>query len=125
VILILDAHTALWWLADDETLTRTARSAIANPANDALVSAASVWEIEIKRAIGTLSAPEGLVDALGQASLGTLPITAIDAERAGRLPLHHRDPFDRMLVAQALRLDAVIVSRDPSFEPYGVEVLVA
>jgi PIN domain nuclease of toxin-antitoxin system len=125
VILLLDAHALLWWLADDPTLARDAHAAIAAPSNEVLVSAASVWEIEIKRALGKLSAPVGLVDAIDASAIGSLPITAVDAERAACLPPHHRDPFDRMLVAQALRLDAVIVSRDVAFPPYGVNVLVA
>ena len=125
MILLLDAHALLWWLADDPTLARNAQAAIAAPSNEVLVSAASVWEIEIKRALGKLSAPDGLVDAIDASAIGSLPITAVDAERAARLPPHHRDPFDRMLVAQALRLDAVIVSRDAAFQPYGVNVLAA
>ena len=125
MIILLDAHALLWWLADDPTLNDDARAAIAAPANDVLVSAGTVWEIEIKRALGKLSAPDGLVDAIEASSLGSLPILATDGERAGRLPAHHRDPFDRMLVAQALRLDAVIVTRDPAFAPYDVNVLAA
>jgi PIN domain nuclease of toxin-antitoxin system len=125
VILLLDAHALLWWLADDPTLEAAARAAIASPANDVLVSAATVWEIEIKRALGKLEAPDGLVDAVEASAFQALPISLADAERAGRLPSHHRDPFDRMLVAQAIRLDAVIVSRDDSFAPYGLEVLPA
>jgi PIN domain nuclease of toxin-antitoxin system len=125
VILLLDAHALLWWLADDETLKAAARAAIASPANDVLVSAATVWEIEIKRALGKLQAPDGLVDAIEASAFQALPISPTDAERAGRLPPHHRDPFDRMLVAQAMRLDAVIVSRDDAFAPYGLEVLPA
>jgi len=125
VILLLDAHALLWWLADDPTLSDEARAAIAAPANDVLVSAGTVWEIGIKRALGKLSAPDGLVDAIEASSLGSLPILATDAERAGRLPAHHRDPFDRMLVAQASRLDAVIVTRDAAFAPYDVNVLAA
>lgn len=125
MILLLDAHTVLWWLADDPMLGQPAKDAIADPANEALVSAATVWEIEIKRALGKLTAPDGLVDAIEVTGFGTLPITAADAETAGRLPAHHRDPFDRMLVAQAVRLDAVIVSRDGAFAPYEPEVLQA
>jgi PIN domain nuclease of toxin-antitoxin system len=125
VILLLDAHTLLWWLADDATLSRPARAAIRSPLNDVLVSAASVWEIEIKRALGKLEAPDGLIDAIGTAGFGSVSITPTDATRAGRLPPHHRDPFDRMLVAQATRLDAIVVTRDPSFAPYDVEVLAA
>jgi PIN domain nuclease of toxin-antitoxin system len=125
VILLLDAHALLWWLADDPTLAPDARAAIAAPSNEVIVSAASVLEIEIKRALGKLSAPDGLVDAIDASAIGSLPIIAVDAERAGQLPPHHRDPFDRMLVAQALRVDAVIVSRDAAFKPYGVNVLAA
>jgi PIN domain nuclease of toxin-antitoxin system len=123
VILLLDAHTLLWWLADDPALGRSARDAIADPGNEVLVSAVSVWEIEIKRALGKLTAPAGLVEAIEASGIGTLPITADDAEKAGRVPSHHRDPFDRMLIAQAERLDAVVVSRDPAFAPYGTMVL--
>jgi PIN domain nuclease of toxin-antitoxin system len=123
VILLLDAHALLWWLGDDATLHADARAAIASPANDVLVSAATVWEIEIKRALGKLEAPDGLVDAIEASAFQGLPISLEDAERAGRLPPHHRDPFDRMLVVQAMRLDAVIVSRDDAFAPYELEVL--
>ena len=125
MILLLDAHALLWWLADDPTLARSARAAIRDPSNEVLVSAASVWEIEIKRALGKLAAPAGLLQAIEAAEFDTLPITGADAERAGRLPSHHRDPFDRMLVAQAARLDAFIVSRDEQFAPYGISVLPA
>jgi len=125
VILLLDAHALLWWLADDATLGAAARSAIASPVNDVLVSAATVWEIEIKRALGKLEAPDGLVEAVEASAFQGLAISLADAERAGRLPAHHRDPFDRMLVAQAMRLDAVIVSRDDAFVQYGLEVLPA
>jgi len=123
VILLLDAHAVLWWLADDPVLDPAARSAIADPTNDVLVSAASIWEIEIKRALGKLDAPTGLVAAVEEAGFGVLPITGPDAERAGTLPAHHRDPFDRMLVAQADRVGAIVVSRDAAFAAYGVDML--
>ena len=125
MILLLDAHAVIWWLADDSTLLPAARSAIEDPANDILVSAASIWEIGIKRALGKLEAPSGLVDALDVAGFDILPITGADAERAGSLPAHHRDPFDRMLVAQAIRVGAIVVSRDTAFLAYGVDVLAA
>lgn len=125
MILLLDAHTVLWWLADDPSLGRDARSAIADPANDVLVSAASVWEIAIKRALGKLDAPDGLTDALDVVGFDVLPITGHDAESAGALPAHHRDPFDRMLVAQGHRVGALIVSRDPVFAAYGADILPA
>lgn len=125
MILLLDAHTALWWLADDGMLGQAARSAITDPSNDVLISAASIWEIEIKRALGKLDAPTGFADVIGEAGFDILPITGRDAERAGSLPAHHRDPFDRMLVAQAERLGAVVVSRDAAFIAYGIDLLSA
>jgi PIN domain nuclease of toxin-antitoxin system len=125
VILLLDAHTVLWWLADDPTLEPAARSAIADPVNDVLVSAATVWEIAIKRALGKLDAPDGLTDALEVVGFVVLPIVDQDAEAAGALPPHHRDAFDRMLVAQAQRLGALIVSRDTAFALYEADVLQA
>lgn len=125
MILLLDAHVLLWWLADDPTLPTTARTAIADPANDVLVSAASIWEIAIKRALGKLDAPTGVTEAVDRAGFGVLPITGDDAEQAGALPAHHRDPFDRMLVAQADRVGALIVSRDDVFARYEAEVLPA
>lgn len=125
MILLLDAHTVLWWLGDDPTLVGAARSVIADPANDVLVSAATVWEIAIKRALGKLDAPDGLIEALEAVGFDVLPITGVDAELAGALPAHHRDPFDRMLVAQGQRLGAFIVSRDTAFAAYGANVLPA
>jgi PIN domain nuclease of toxin-antitoxin system len=122
MILLLDAHAFLWWLRDEE-LDRAARESIAAPANDVLVSGATVWELEIKRALGKLKAPVDLVATIEAAGFGSLPILAVDAVRAGRLPLHHRDPFDRILVAQAIRLDAFVVSRDAAFTAYELNVL--
>jgi PIN domain nuclease of toxin-antitoxin system len=124
MILLLDAHAFLWWLRDEE-LDRNARESIASPVNDVLVSAATVWELEIKRRLGKLQAPDDLVSTIEAAGFGSLPILAEDAVRAGQLPLHHRDPFDRMLLAQAVRLDATIVSRDRAFQAYDVPVLTA
>jgi PIN domain nuclease of toxin-antitoxin system len=83
VILLLDAHALLWWLADDPTLVLTARSAIADPTNEVLVSAATIWEIAIKRALGRLESPDGIVDVLGEAGFDVLPVTGTDAETAG------------------------------------------
>ena len=123
--LLLDAHALLWWLADDAALDAHARTLIADPANDVIVSAATVWEIAIKRALGKLEAPSDLADALDDLGFIEAPVTASDGERAGGLDPHHRDPFDRMLVAQATRLDAAIVTRDPIFEQYGIEVVPA
>jgi len=123
--LLLDAHALLWWLADDPSLDRSARDLIADPANEVIVSAVTVWEIAIKRAIGKLSAPDGLAAVLERSGFIEAPVTAADAERAGGLEAIHRDPFDRMLVAQAARLRAVVVTRDTVFARYGMETVPA
>ena len=123
MILLIDAHVLVWWLAEDRTLTDQARSAVADPANDVIVSAASVWELAIKRARGKIRMPDDLSVAVETAGFSSVPVTAEDAEAAAALPPHHRDPFDRMLVAQALRLGAVLVTRDPALDAYGEDVL--
>jgi len=123
MILLLDAHALLWALSGSRELRPDTRSAMEDPANEVLVSAGTVWELEIKRAAGRLEAPSDLLQAIQATGFMTLPITAADAERAARLPRRHGDPFDRMLVAQAQRLDAFIVSRDGSLGAYDVDVL--
>jgi PIN domain nuclease of toxin-antitoxin system len=123
VILLLDAHTLLWWLRDEPSLNRAARASIADAANDVVVSAATIWELEIKRAMGKLQAPDDLLAVLESEAFDCIPIHGDDAIAAARLPMHHRDPFDRMVLAQALRLDAVVVSRDEVFDAYGVPIL--
>jgi PIN domain nuclease of toxin-antitoxin system len=123
VILLLDAHAVLWAIADPDRLDADARRSIADPANDVLVSAASVWELEIKAAAGKLDLGPDLLADIERAQFDVVPITASEGVAAARLPAHHRDPFDRMLVAQALRLDAAIVTRDAAFDAYGVNVL--
>ena len=125
MILLLDAHALLWWLAGDPQLDDQASRSIADPASDVLVSAATVWEIEVKRVAGRLRAPTELLDAIRETGRDTLPITAPDAVSAACLPMHHGVPFDRMLVAQAQRLDAFIVSRDREVAAYDVQVLPA
>ena len=123
MILILDAHALLWWLRDEPSLDRVARASVADPANEVAVSAATVWELEIKRAMGKLRAPEDLLAILQSEEFDCIPVLGDDAVRAAQLPMHHRDPFDRMILAHALRLDAVVVSRDRAFDPYDVPVL--
>ena len=125
MILLLDAHVFLWWLTDDASLTRDAYRAIEQPPNEVLVSVASIWELEMKRASGKLRPPAALLDAVAAQGMSLLPITGADAVAAAGLPLHHRDPFDRMLVAQAQRLGATIVTRDEAFSAYDVDVLAA
>lgn len=123
--LLLDAHALLWWLADDPSLDPAARTAIADPANEVIVSASTVWEIAIKRSLGKVTAPAGLAEVIEQAGFIEAPVTASDAERAASLEPVHRDPFDRMLVAQTSRLRAVLVTRDPVFGRYGVATVPA
>jgi len=125
VILLVDAMALLWWLADDDRLDHKAGRSLADAANDLLISAATVWEIEIKRAAGRLDAPSDILGDLSRAGIVPISITASDAVDAARLPPHHTDPFDRMLVAQALRLDATIVSRDAALDAYGINRLPA
>lgn len=125
MILLLDSHAVIWWLDGSPMLSAAARSAIRDPGNDVLVSAASVWELAIKAANGKLRIDDDLGEAVRAAGFVGVPITLEDALTAGALPQHHRDPFDRMLVAQAQRLDALVVTRDRAFRPYEVNVLPA
>ncbi len=115
----------LWALADDAELKPEVRAAIVDPGNDALVSAASVWEISIKRALGKLKAPGDLLRQIKQSGLETLPITVAHADDAGSLPRHHDDPFDRMLVAQAALEGLTLVTRDPRLAEYRIPILPA
>lgn len=125
MILLLDAHALVWWLGDRPELSRTARAAIADPANDTLVSAATVWELSIKRANGKIDLEADLLADIEAAGFGGLQVSLEDGQAAAALPAHHRDPFDRMLIAQARRIDAVIVTRDRAFGAYAVPVLTA
>ena len=118
--LLLDTRILLGWLADDPGLSERQRSAIADPANVVYVSAASAWEIAIKKALGKLIAPNDLGAALIASELEQLPVTVAHAEAVGRLPPHHRDPFDRMLIAQAGVEDLTVVTGDPVFAQYEV-----
>jgi len=121
VRLLLDTHVLLWWLADDRKLGKTAREIIANPNNDVHVSTASVWEAAIKVALGSLEVElDDLEEAIVRNGFRPLPIGFRHAVTAGRLPSVHRDPFDRMLVAQANVEELRIVSHDQVFEGYGL-----
>jgi PIN domain nuclease of toxin-antitoxin system len=113
----------VWWLSDDRRLSKSARTAIADPQTPVHVSAVSAWEIAIKRALGTLSAPDDLTEQIEAAGFIELPVSVADGLLAGSLPRHHNDPFDRMLVAQAQRHRLTVVTRDPSFALYGVPVV--
>jgi len=125
VILLLDAHALVWWFTDVSSLSADARAAIVDPRNQVLVSAASIWELATKRAKGKIDLAGDLSASIEQAGFAGVPITTADAQAAAALPLHHHDPFDRMLVAQAVRLGALVVTRDPMFARYDVEILLA
>jgi PIN domain nuclease of toxin-antitoxin system len=120
--LLVDTHVLLWWLTDDSSLSATAGSAIADPDNELLVSVASLWEIAIKRSLGKLTAPDDLPDRISDEGFSRLSLGASHAWEVGRLPMHHRDPFDRLLVAQALVERLPVITADPRFQPYGVDV---
>jgi PIN domain nuclease of toxin-antitoxin system len=124
MLLLVDAHALLWAIqGDDGRLSSTARQAIADPANDVVVSAATIWEIEVKRAAGRLTSPDNLLEIVESTRIDVVPVTGADGTNAARLPMHHKDPFDRMVIAQAVRLDAVVVTRDRAFAAYDVHVL--
>ena len=123
--LLLDTHALLWWLAGGDELRTAAYEAIASSASVVHVSAASAWEMSIKRAKGHLDSPTDLVDAMAANGFAELAIHVAHAELAGALPSHHADPFDRLLVAQARIEGLTIVTRDPAFEAYGVPLLAA
>ena len=122
--ILADTHAFLWWLAGDRRLSGVARDVIANPDNSVLVSAASAWEIATKHRLGTLPGAEIVAGDVGAAiedhGFQPLAITVAHAERAGRLPGPHRDPFDRMLIAQSLAHDLPLVSNESLFDRYGV-----
>jgi PIN domain nuclease of toxin-antitoxin system len=121
VRLLLDTHVLIWW-DEGRRLTPGARRGIQD-AEEVFVSAASAWEIAIKFALGRLRPSRTVAEAAADSGFMELPVTFRHASRVGTLPPHHRDPFDRLLVAQADVEGLAIVTRDPAFEPYGVEVL--
>ena len=123
--LLLDTHVLLWWLGDDPALGPAARALIADGDNEVYVSAASTWEIGIKKALGKLEAPDHIAELLAEERLLPLPITLAHGEAAGRLPEHHRDPFGRMLVAQAAAEGLIILTADSNIARYGVETIPA
>jgi PIN domain nuclease of toxin-antitoxin system len=121
---LLDTHTLLWWLTDDPALTRAGRKIIAETKNVILVSAASAWEIATKVRLGKLPTAADLVadfaDQLKREGFQNLAISTSHAIRAGLLPGLHKDPFDRMLIAQAQEENIPLVSNETLFDSYGV-----
>ncbi|WP_370325089.1 type II toxin-antitoxin system VapC family toxin [Euzebya sp.] len=122
--MLLDTHVLLWWLADDERLGHRAREAIAE-AELVVVSAVSAWEIGIKQALGKLTGPEDLAREMSDNAFTALSVSVRHVLAAARLPAHHQDPFDRMLVAQANAEDLVLVTQDDHIRTYDVTILTA
>jgi PIN domain nuclease of toxin-antitoxin system len=124
---LIDTHVLLWWLFDDHRLTALARSIIQNPANTILVSSASGWEISTKHRLGKLPQAEeavsNLPSLLQRARMDVLPISIEHALAAGALPGPHRDPFDRMLIAQGQIEKLSIVTSDAAFKQYSVALI--
>lgn len=125
--LLLDTHAWLWFVLGDNSLTPAARSAIEDAQNEKLISAASYWELAIKASLGKFRLPRPYADFIDHAIRGqgfsVLPIAASHATIVSELPFHHRDPFDRLLVAQALAENIHLVSADATFDRYGVRRL--
>ena len=121
--LLLDAHALLWWLADDPELSEEANDAVADPGSVVFVSAATAWEIAFKQALGKLDAPSDLERQIEVNRFEPMPITIGHGYAAGTLPRHHDDPFDRMLVAQAMAEHLTVVTRDSSIGLYGVPTI--
>ncbi len=123
--LLLDTHAFLWWVGANRELSRRARAAIGSGRNECFVSVATGWEIGIKVSLGSLKV-EGALDRflpeqLAANSFQPLPIELKHCARLAALPFHHRDPFDRILVAQALEEGLAVVTADPVFAKYGVK----
>lgn len=123
--LLLDTHALLWWLADMPQLGPTARTYLEQGDNAVFVSTVSAWEIEIKRALGKLKAPDNLAETIEACHFKELPIAMPHAITAGRLPRHHEDPFDRMLIGQAIAENLTIVTSDSVFHDYEVTLIAA
>ncbi|MEI6385997.1 MAG: type II toxin-antitoxin system VapC family toxin [Spirochaetota bacterium] len=121
--LLLDTHAVIWWLTDDPKLSVRQRSAIQDKRNTCFVSSATVWEISIKAAIGKLAIEAHYMKQLRSEGFIELPITWDHARAVQELPLHHRDPFDRLLVVQAALEGMSLVSSDENVAKYDVRVV--
>ena len=121
---LLDTHAMLWWLADDSQLGRQARELVEDPGNDVLVSMVSLWEIAVKTRIGKLQAElKEITDAVQQEGFTLLDIGVTHLLTLAGLPMHHRDPFDHLLIAQAITEDATFISEDRNTARYPVRMV--
>jgi PIN domain nuclease of toxin-antitoxin system len=122
--ILLDTHTFLWYLQDSKELSSKSAEILEDSSNTLWLSIASLWEISIKLGLGKLSLQNSfseLEEVLQQLKIEVLPITFSDTERYLNLPLYHRDPFDRILVAQAMNNSLVLISRDRAFDAYNIQ----
>ena len=123
--LLLDTHVLIWALENNSTLSEQARVAIIGSQNLIYVSAVSIWEISIKKAIGKLNAPDNLIEEIDLHRFLPLAINFKHAELAGKLPHIHKDPFDRLLIAQAIIENLILITRDDFISQYDVQLLEA
>ena len=121
--LLLDTHALLWSLDDNSSLGSKAKVSITDGNNEVYISAATTWGISIKKALGKLNAPDDMDTIVEEEKFIKLPITLYHGQMAGMLPPHHRDPFDRMLIAQAQAEGLTIVTSDGIFSKYGVQIM--
>lgn len=121
--LLLDTQVLLWWLGADPSLGRKAKAAIMDGHNEVYISAVLTWEISIKKALGKLAAPDDMDAIVQEENFLKLPISLYHGQMAGMLPMLHRDPFDRMLIAQAQAEGLVIVTSDSHFSRYGIRIM--
>jgi PIN domain nuclease of toxin-antitoxin system len=123
VRILIDTHIFLWWDRQLRRISRSLRAVIEDADNDIYVSAASVWEVAVKRAIGKLKFERPIVESVAKLGFEILSVTGIHAEHAGGLPRHHNDPFDRLLVAQAALEGMVLGTQDRLMRPYGIAMI--
>ncbi len=123
--ILLDSNVYIWAVTRPSELSAAARRAIEEPENQRFVSVAALWEMTVKVSVGKLALPDNYMDGVDDLDAALLPIAVPHLRRALSLPMHHRDPFDRMMIAQALEENLTIVTRDRSFRAYGVPLLAA
>jgi PIN domain nuclease of toxin-antitoxin system len=122
--LLLDTHLVLWWMNGEASrISKKALAALGSEGIDPIVSAVTIWEIAIKRGLGKLEGPDDLLPQLEGAGVELLPVGARHADLVGSLPPHHRDPFDRLLVAQAMLEGVALVSDAAALRRYDVEIV--
>ena len=121
--ILLDTHVLIWWMSGDEQLGLNAQKHISNTENSIYVSSASVWEMSIKQQLGKLSVPDDIESLVEELGFSALAMSLFHGQQAGALPMHHRDPFDRMLIAQAQAEGLQILTKDGHFPAYGVRLI--